>query len=58
MGCIPVIIADNIELPFEQFLDYRSFTVKIAEEDVARLKEILMVRTHYLITTSSPFLYL
>ena len=47
MGCIPVIIADNIELPFEQFLDYRSFTVKIAEEDVARLKEILMVRTYY-----------
>eukprot|EP00947_MAST-08B_sp_MAST-8B-sp1_P003430 g3430.t1 len=42
MGCIPVIIADNIELPFEQFLDYRSFTVKVAEEDVSRLKEILV----------------
>lgn len=29
LGCIPVIIADNIELPFESVIDYRSFTVKV-----------------------------
>ena len=32
LGCIPVIIADYIELPFEhQWLDYSQFTVKIRE---------------------------
>ena len=30
LGCIPVIIADYIELPFEDMIDYRKFTVKIA----------------------------
>ena len=30
LGCIPVIIADNIELPFENQLDYRSFSVKVS----------------------------
>jgi hypothetical protein len=41
MGCIPVIIADNIELPFEKFLDYRKFSVKVLEKDVPNLKKIL-----------------
>ena len=41
-GCIPVIIADSIELPFEEFLDYRQFTVKIAEVDIPRIKELLL----------------
>ena len=29
--CIPVVIADGIELPFEEELDYRSFAVFIPE---------------------------
>lgn len=29
--CIPVIIADNIELPFESFLDYSEFAVFISQ---------------------------
>lgn len=41
LGCIPVIIADNIELPFESVIDYRSFTVKILETQVVHLKQIL-----------------
>lgn len=41
LGCIPVIIADNIELPYEDVLDYRAFTVKILESEVTTLKKIL-----------------
>ena len=29
LGCVPVIIADDIVLPFEEILDYRSFSVKV-----------------------------
>jgi len=32
LGCIPVIIADGIELPFEAQLDYSKFTVKVLME--------------------------
>jgi probable glucuronoxylan glucuronosyltransferase IRX7 len=42
LGCIPVIIADGIELPYEEFLDYTSFSVKIAEVEVSKLKQILL----------------
>jgi putative beta-1,4-xylosyltransferase IRX10 len=42
LGCIPVIIADNIELPFEEFIDYRKFTVKVMESDISNLKSILL----------------
>jgi hypothetical protein len=42
LGCIPVIIADNIELPFERQLDYRSFSVKVLETQVGYLKDILL----------------
>eukprot|EP00939_MAST-03C_sp_MAST-3C-sp1_P000034 g34.t1 len=41
LGCIPVIIADNIELPFEQYVDYRAFTVKVLDADVDKLDTIL-----------------
>jgi len=37
-----VIIADNIELPFEEFVDYRKFTVKVMESDISNLKDILL----------------
>jgi hypothetical protein len=42
LGCIPVIIADYIELPFEDLIDYRKFTVKISEENVVFVKQILL----------------
>lgn len=34
MGAIPVIIADGIELPFERFLDWRLFSVKVLHQNV------------------------
>ncbi|CAI5999442.1 unnamed protein product [Closterium sp. NIES-64] len=40
-GCIPCIIQDGIELPFENFLDYPSFTVRIAEADIPNLVTVL-----------------
>lgn len=42
LGCIPVIVADHIEMPFEDVIDYRSFTVKILESQVLQLKDILL----------------
>merc|ERR1711939_803933 len=42
-GCIPVIIADEIQLPFDDMLDWRDLSVKVSEADVkaGRLKVIL-----------------
>eukprot|EP00850_Spirogloea_muscicola_P011004 SM000066S20479 [mRNA] locus=s66:617960:624215:- [translate_table: standard] len=40
-GCIPVIIQDGIQLPFENVLDFNSFTVRIGEADIPRMADIL-----------------
>ena len=40
-GCVPVIVMDGIEMPFENVLHYPSFSVRIKEADVPRLPEIL-----------------
>ncbi|XP_024372401.1 uncharacterized protein [Physcomitrium patens] len=40
-GCIPVIIQDGIHLPFENVLDYESFTVRVAEDNIHNLITIL-----------------
>ncbi|CAI6002736.1 unnamed protein product [Closterium sp. NIES-65] len=40
-GCIPVIVQDGIHLPFENFLSYEDFTVRIAEEDISSMISIL-----------------
>lgn len=40
-GCIPVIIQDGIHLPFENVLNYESFTLRIAEDDIPQLITIL-----------------
>ncbi|XP_070047594.1 probable glycosyltransferase At5g25310 [Nicotiana tomentosiformis] len=40
--CVPVIIADNFALPFDEVLEWRAFSVVVAEEDIPRLKEILL----------------
>eukprot|EP00850_Spirogloea_muscicola_P000145 SM000001S04547 [mRNA] locus=s1:818425:822515:- [translate_table: standard] len=34
--CVPVIISDDIELPFEDFLDYSEFCVFVRAEDAVR----------------------
>jgi len=35
-GCIPVIISDWIGLPYQELVDYSSFTVRVKESDVRR----------------------
>lgn len=40
--CVPVIIADNFVLPFNEVLEWSAFSVLVAEKDIPRLKEILL----------------
>ncbi|KAL3818239.1 hypothetical protein ACJIZ3_004144 [Penstemon smallii] len=40
--CVPVIIADNFVPPFSEVLDWSSFSVTVAENDIPKLKEILI----------------
>ncbi|KAJ3216642.1 hypothetical protein HDU67_009170 [Dinochytrium kinnereticum] len=40
-GAVPVIFADGIALPFENFVDYRSFAVKILNDNVSNLDSLL-----------------
>ena len=39
--CVPVVIADNIEFPYENEVDYTSFVVKIPEKDVDNIEQTL-----------------
>ncbi|XP_031484597.1 probable glycosyltransferase At5g03795 isoform X1 [Nymphaea colorata] len=40
--CVPVIIADNFVLPFDDILNWSEFSVVVAEKDIPKLKDILM----------------
>ncbi|CAL9779438.1 unnamed protein product [Musa acuminata subsp. burmannicoides] len=40
--CVPVVIADNFVLPFEQVLDWSAFSVVVAEKEIPKLKDILL----------------
>jgi len=39
--CIPVIIQPNITQPYEEFLPYHDFSLRLTKEDIPRLPEIL-----------------
>jgi hypothetical protein len=41
MGCIPVIIQDHVQMPFESWLPYDEFSVRVNEGDAANLDSIL-----------------
>ncbi|KAA8518213.1 hypothetical protein F0562_015687 [Nyssa sinensis] len=40
-GCIPVLIQDGIFLPYENVLNYESFSVRIGEDEIPNLIKIL-----------------
>ncbi|KAJ4914086.1 Exostosin family protein [Raphanus sativus] len=40
-GCVPVILSDYYDLPFNDILDWRKFAVVLRERDVYDLKQIL-----------------
>ncbi|XP_047976806.1 probable glycosyltransferase At5g03795 isoform X1 [Salvia hispanica] len=40
-GCVPVIIANHYDLPFQDILNWRSFSVIVATLDIPLLKKIL-----------------
>lgn len=41
-GCVPVIIADNIALPYSHVLNWSSISLTVREADVPRLAKILL----------------
>mmetsp|Transcript_29775 Transcript_29775/g.76959 ORF Transcript_29775/g.76959 Transcript_29775/m.76959 type:complete len:464 (+) Transcript_29775:315-1706(+) len=40
-GCIPVIVADSWELPFQETLDWSKFSIKVLEKDADEVVELL-----------------
>jgi len=45
-GCVPVVVADNYELPFSWLLDWSKFSISVKERDVDRMGEILSAADH------------
>ena len=41
LGCVPVIIADNIRLPFPEVVRWNEISLTVAEKDVRKLGMIL-----------------
>ena len=41
VGCVPLVIGDDIELPFERLVDYRSVAVRVKEERTGILASVL-----------------
>ncbi|KAJ7530989.1 hypothetical protein O6H91_14G050400 [Diphasiastrum complanatum] len=41
-GCVPVIIADNIALPFSHAINWKKISLTVAERDVHKLDKILL----------------
>ncbi|KAK3264865.1 hypothetical protein CYMTET_26420, partial [Cymbomonas tetramitiformis] len=40
--CIPVIIQENVEMPYEEYLEWSAFSIRLENKDVPSLKEKLM----------------
>ena len=40
-GCIPVILVDNVQQPFETLLDWDQFSVHVPVRDIPQLDKIL-----------------
>ncbi|KAE8709473.1 tRNA/rRNA methyltransferase family protein [Hibiscus syriacus] len=45
-GCVPVILSNYYDLPFNDILDWRKFAVVLRENDVYQLKQILKNISH------------
>ncbi len=45
LGTIPLILADSIVLPYERFIDWRSFTVKINITNVKNMINLVLTKT-------------
>ena len=43
LGCIPVIVTDDIQLPFQGQIDYSAFTIKVAQAQLPRLPEVFFL---------------
>jgi hypothetical protein len=41
LGCVPVIIADGIRLPFSSAVNWADISLTVAEKDVGKLDKIL-----------------
>ena len=41
LGCIPVILSEELELAFEEVIDYSKFVIRVRPRDVSNLKVIL-----------------
>lgn len=54
-GCVPVIIANNYDLPFADILDWKHFSVIVATLDIPLLKNILqgITQQEYLVLQSN-----
>ena len=41
LGCLPVLITEELELPFEETIDYSKFILRIKPTNINKLMEIL-----------------
>lgn len=41
MGVVPVIVSDEWSLPFEDILDWSTFSIRVSEADIPKLREIM-----------------
>ena len=47
LGAVPVILADNVVLPFERFVDWKSFSAKINVTDINNMVTLVRKIPHF-----------